>query len=926
MAAGRAWMAAASLLLILMGATEAVGNTELNQLLAEVEEFAKTGPGGENNAVEVITFTSDAWNALSEFLSKLAEVADANNEYLDYLQKASSVTLQCIDKIETSIEHKCPSLELTEATHAAVQNLDVTKADPSTIAEAASALSEWIEAAKEVIKSFPADDEWAKVVECILLFKKVYQKSLDFTGSLSQVQKNPEAVAGRRISGAPPPIPIPVPSIVTGDTLADGFDWSSILDFCETSVGEFGILYSFGATGTGSITLSTCNSADYDTKISVYQGPDPDTASCVTGLDDTPGCSGFTTELSFNAVNGQSYLVLVHGWFSSAGTFSLSLSTAFAPPPIAIQVPSTSAGDTESNGFDWSSILDFCETSTTTDGILYSLVAPFTGGITLSTCDSADYDTKISVYQGDDPATASCVTGRDDTTGCSGFTTELSFLAVSGQSYLVLVHGFGGQTGTFSLRAVPGPIPIQVPSTVAGDTAAANGLDWSSLGGCGTSITAPGILYSLLAPFTGGTGSITVSTCDSASYNTKISVYAGAVLGAASCVTGLDDTAGCSGGSTKLSFDAINSQSYLVLVHGVGSETGTFSLSTTFVPDPLPIPVPFIVFGDTESNGFDWSSLGECGTSITGPGILYSLVAPDTGGITVSTCNFATYNTKISVYQGPDPDTASCVTGLDDTAGCSNGATRLSFYAENGQSFLVLVHGVGSETGTFSLGTAFEETPDPVPIAVPSTVAGDTAANGFPWSSLGECGTSITAPGILYSLEAPGTGSITVSTCNSASYNTKISVYQGADPATASCVTGLDDTTGCSDFTTKLSFYAEKGQSFLVLVHGVGSETGTFTLRVKFVVWCQEVGGLEYSLLDKGKKNVVKSCLKRTKLREVISRAAVNQRLSIPSGGSLVLSLGLVALFGFTALAALLVKRRIYLSRPEGIPLQSAEE
>ena len=319
MAAGRAWMAAAPILFILMGATEAVGNTELDQLLAEVEEFAKTGPGGENNAVEVITFTSDAWNALSEFLSKLAEVADANNEYLDYLQKASSVTLQCIDKIETSIEQKCPSLEYTEATHAAVQNLDVTKADPSTIAEAASALSEWIEAAKEIIKSFPADDEWAKAMGCILLFKKVCQKSLDFTGSLSQVQKNPEAV---ETPGFPDPVRIAVPSTVYGDTAADGFDWGS-LGFCGTSIIGRGILYSLEAPGTGSITVSTCNSANYNTKISVYQGADPFTASCVTGLDDTAGCSGGTTKLSFYAEKGPTFLVLVHGARGETGTFTL---------------------------------------------------------------------------------------------------------------------------------------------------------------------------------------------------------------------------------------------------------------------------------------------------------------------------------------------------------------------------------------------------------------------------------------------------------------------------------------------------------------------------------------------------------------------------------------------------------------------------
>eukprot|EP00434_Breviolum_minutum_P042164 symbB.v1.2.037515.t1/scaffold5561.1/size25837/2 len=745
MAAGRALMAAAPILFILMGATEAVGNTELNQLLAEVEEFAKTGPGGENNAVEVITFTSDSWTALSEFLSKLAEVADANN-YLEYLQKASSVILQCIDKIEASIKEKIPSLEYTEAIHAAVQDLHVTQTDPSTIAEAASALSGWIQAAKKAIKSFPADDEWAKAMGCILLFKKVYQKSLDFTGSLSQVQKNPEAVAGRRMQGEPPPIEIQVPltggiSTVNGDTRPpNGFDWSR-LGFCGASITGPGILYSLEAPGTGSITLSTCGAADFDTKISVYQGVDPDTASCVTGDDEaTPeaGCSGFTTDVSFDVVQGQSFLALVHGFGTSTGTFTLTVTSnvvSTPPPAIEIQVPSTVAGDTAANGYPWFS-LGGCGPSFTGLGILYSLEAPGTGGITVSTCNNADFDTKISVYQGADPATASCVTGEDDTVGCSGFTTEVSFDAEKGQSFLVLVHGFGASTGTFSLSTTPDLIPIQVPSTVAGDTAA---------------------------------------------------------------------------------------------------------------------------------NGFPWSSLGFCGTSITAPGILYSLEAPGTGGITVSTCNSASYNTKISVYQGADPATASCVTGLDDTPGCSGLTTKLSFYAVDGQGFLVLVH--GSATGTFSLSTAFEATPDPVPIAV--------------------------------------------STCGAASYNTKISVYQGADPATASCVTGLDDTPGCSGLTTKLSFYAEKGQSFLVLVHGGGSETGTFTLRVRFVVWCQEVGGLEYSLLDKGKKNVVSSCLKRSVLREFsINEAAVNQRLGpMPSGGSLVLVLGLVALFGFTALAALLVKR-----------------
>lgn len=87
--------------------------------------------------------------------------------------------------------------------------------------------------------------------------------------------------------------------------------------------------------------------------------------------------------------------------------------------------------------------------SITSPGVWYSFVG---GGTmtTLSTCDQATFDTKISVFTGS-CGSLSCVDGNDDGIGCSGFTSEVSVPTIAGVTYYVLVHAFGGAEGDFSL-------------------------------------------------------------------------------------------------------------------------------------------------------------------------------------------------------------------------------------------------------------------------------------------------------------------------------------------------------------------------------------------------------------------------------------------------------------------------------------------
>jgi subtilisin-like proprotein convertase family protein len=113
----------------------------------------------------------------------------------------------------------------------------------------------------------------------------------------------------------------------------------------------------------------------------------------------------------------------------------------------AINVGDTVAGDTSIDGTP--SGAPFCGTSITADGVWFSVEG--TGEtLTASTCNQAQYDTKINVYCLDCEDLL-CVDGNDDGAGCAGFSSEISWCSEVGASYGILIQGFGGETGAFDL-------------------------------------------------------------------------------------------------------------------------------------------------------------------------------------------------------------------------------------------------------------------------------------------------------------------------------------------------------------------------------------------------------------------------------------------------------------------------------------------
>ena len=82
--------------------------------------------------------------------------------------------------------------------------------------------------------------------------------------------------------------------------------------------------YAFTASVTGTHALSTCNAANFDTKIAVFGSCD--VGSIIACNDDATGCSGYTSAVDFEGVAGETYVIALGGYSSgNTGSGSLSL-------------------------------------------------------------------------------------------------------------------------------------------------------------------------------------------------------------------------------------------------------------------------------------------------------------------------------------------------------------------------------------------------------------------------------------------------------------------------------------------------------------------------------------------------------------------------------------------------------------------------
>lgn len=221
-----------------------------------------------------------------------------------------------------------------------------------------------------------------------------------------------------------------------------------------------------------------------------------------------------------------------------------------------------------------------------------------------------------------------------------------------------------------------------------------------------------------------------------------------------------------------------------------------------------------------------------CGTTIGAPGVWYHLIG--TGAmVTATTCPDNTYDTKINVYVG-NCGTITCVTGNDDIMGgvlCS----VVTWVAQNGVSYYILVQGYNGAVGDFDLAVTCEPLTEDVcdgalPAACGQTVSGNT--DNMTADTAPACDTDITAPGMWYTIEGTD-AQITVTTCPDNAYDTKLNVYSGSCDALV-CVGGNDDIAN-GVYCSSVTFQGMVGTTYHVLVQGYDGETGDFDLAITCV-------------------------------------------------------------------------------------------
>lgn len=379
------------------------------------------------------------------------------------------------------------------------------------------------------------------------------------------------------------------------------------------------VWYKFTATCAGTHVVNTCGSG-FDTKIAVYN------ASCPTGdgtalvcNDDAgtgTGCSGsLQSEASFTAVEGQTYLIRVGGYASGAGapatgsgTLNITAPTCGpVPPPNDLCANAIWLADVDANtalatsGTTVNGTNDGtanCGNSSGSADVWYKYRPTVSGNVTITTCDSVSpsFDTVLSVHSGACGSLAqlpdpSC---NDDT---CGLRSTVTVPMTAGTTYYIRVAGYNGGTGTFKVRVNGGdggiPPSNDDCANRAGISLGSNA--FTTVGATTDGPTHTGCNFNSNNQVSNDVwfnypslcdGNLTISTCGTANYNTKIAVYdnSGCTNYEARLLACSDDTVSCASGTTEITIPVVSNRNYTIRVGGFGTATGSGSLVLTCTP------------------------------------------------------------------------------------------------------------------------------------------------------------------------------------------------------------------------------------------------------------------------------------------------------------------------------------------------------
>ncbi len=670
-------------------------------------------------------------------------------------------------------------------------------------------------------------------------------------------------------------------------------------------------VFQWTPTRSGTATVQTCGGAtSFDTVLYLRAGTCA-TGGELACADDSTACATtepndhHASRAAVPVTAGQTYFIVVDGYGGASGTFTLTvtapsgaaptatpaptvtplrtatavptpgptatvvptltsipgasttprpLSTATAAPGAcdAVLVPPT-GGTFSGTTTGTSALAGTCSVSGNSPERVYQWTPAASGTAVVMTCGGTTaFDTALYVRAGScGGAQVAC---NDDSAGCTTAEpndhhgSRASVAVTAGQTYFVVVDGYNGASGGYTLTIIPpsAASPAEARTATPGPTA--------------TPAATPTAVATTTA----------VPTVTAARTTTAIpTVTAVPTLTAARTATHTPTPVATA--STPI--DACAEAAVLP------AEGGTFAGTTAGAS----------------------TQAGTCSFTSKAPERVFAWTAPASGMATFSTCGDATaYDTIL--YLRADTCGGAELGCNDDTTGCGTGepstyhGSRIARAVTAGQLYFIVVDGYDTAAGPFTLtvvpplaatgtpiasrtatpalaptptavpptatstplrtGTAVAATPTrtaaPVPTAAPTGVPTDPCAatvvpaEGGTFSGTttggngltGSCGASDEAPEAVFRWTPDASGPATIATCGTATlYDTVLYMRSGS---CAGPELGCnDDTTGCGAGQAAGDYHASRltptvtaGQTYWIVVDGYDGARGPFGLTI----------------------------------------------------------------------------------------------
>ena len=641
------------------------------------------------------------------------------------------------------------------------------------------------------------------------------------------------------------------------------------------------IWWNWTADATGTVSVSTCNTADFDSKINIYAGGGCPAVGAIAYNDDGSGCANWTTFVSFSCVAGEEFAIQLGGYSASSagtGTMSIELAAAITNDDCASATAIAGQGNfaysnlgatAGAEGQNESICYQF-GSSTVANDVWYEWTPDVNGTAIVSLCAGAAHDSKLVAYPG------SCASGgalacNDDSCGLA---SEIQFAVTAGVPVTIQLGSYPSSApssgaGSFDISILGGPTAnddCASATAIAGqgtfgfdNQLATIGAEGQNEGHCNThggygSGVAHDVWYTWTAD---ATGYATVSTVGGTSVDSKIAAYTGAGCPSdGSAIICNDDNEATF--QSMLQFAVTAGTDYTLQIGGWPNNgsggTGDFYISINSSP----------TLGDNSDNAIAIAGQGSFTADTTGmttgsfgqeedncshfglnefsDDMWFEWTADADGDATVSLCNTAGGDSKLGVYPGggsPLPQTS--IACLDDSCGY---LTEITFPVVASTTYLLQVgqyFGVGTSAYQMDIGIVSPLPPHPYDdcasayplVTGPNLIDTDGSTFGSAAATTGAAGTCFTIHNdSWYSFTASRDGEIGMVFCgengtSTASFDTKIEVYDGCGGASLAC---NDDTCGVG---SGVRFASTAGTTYYVQIGGYSAgDSGTGAMSV----------------------------------------------------------------------------------------------